>query len=43
MFINKDANRKLAQYITSRQKEIAELLAKNVFKVVTIANILTNI
>lgn len=42
MFINKNANNKSAQYITSIQKKIARLLEKCIFKVVTTHNILSN-
>lgn len=41
-FINKTTDAKLAQYIASRQKEIAKLLEKRVFKFVTTADILNN-
>lgn len=41
-FINKTADIKPAQYIAFKQKKIAKLLEKRVFKVVTTANILNN-
>lgn len=43
MFINTNTDSKLAQYIVLRQKNVAKLLEKNAFKIVTIADILTNI
>ncbi len=42
MFINKNADDKLVQYITSRQKEVARLFEKGVFKIVTINDISSN-
>lgn len=42
MFI-KNINVSLAQYTVSRQKRIAELLEKNIFKVIVSANIPSNI
>lgn len=42
IFINTNAHRKSAQYITSRQKVIARLLKKDVFKVVILDSILSN-
>lgn len=42
MFINKDADGKLAQSMTLRQKKIVQQLEMDIFKVVTITNILAN-
>ena len=42
IFTNKDANAQPSQYTTSRQKEIAGLLEKGVFKVVTTEDIPSN-
>lgn len=42
VFINKNANGKSAQYITSKQKEFARLLKKDLFKVVTTDSISSN-
>ena len=39
IFINKNSNTYLAQYTTSRQNEITELLDKDIFKVITFKNI----
>ncbi len=42
VFTNKDANAQPPQYTTYRQKEIAGLLEKGVFKVVTTEDIPSN-
>ena len=42
VFINKNTDVGSAQYIASRKNEIAGLLKKSVFKVVTTVDILTN-
>lgn len=42
IFINKDENAQLSQYSISRQKEIAGLFKKSVFKVVISKKILSN-
>lgn len=42
VFINKNADPQQIQYTEFRQKEIAGLLEKRVFKVVTTANIFNN-
>lgn len=39
IFINKDAD---AQYTASRQREIARLFEKKVFKIITFENVLSN-
>ena len=42
VFINKNSDVYPAQYTTSRQKEIMEILEKGVFKVVTSKDVLSN-
>ena len=42
MFINKNADVQLAQYNTSRQKEVTGLLEKGVFKAVTFEDVPRN-
>ena len=42
VFINKNADDKLAQYTVSRQKEVAGLLEKGVFKIITTNDIPSN-
>ena len=43
VFINKNSDRHLTQYIASRQKEITGLLEKSVFKVVTSKDVPSNV
>lgn len=43
MFINKNSDDKSAQYTISRQKDIAKLFEKDIFKVITTNNIPSNV
>lgn len=43
VFINKNSNAHLAQYIASRQKKITRLLEKGVFKIVIFKDVLNNL
>lgn len=43
MFINKNSDDKSAQYTISRQKDVAKLFEKDIFKVITTNNISSNV
>ena len=43
LFINKIADKRLAQYTKSRQKKIAGLFKKTIFRIVTTTDISTNV